>query len=579
MSSTFTKKQLENLIKEETELLIFEMGASTVKSLIAPARNVNLKQINKILGAKFDDFFLDPSKMDDFAGFKNAQGVGDRTLVNAYAGGAENIAKQIDVFLNTPAKASQLKPGVLTKLKDISTKLKQSSATARKTGRKFEAAADAAAASAKAAKAASRAAAKKAAVEAAKKSPQKAAADLSVAAAKVDSPPLLALADETAPAAKALDDLSKQTDELAKLSGNPQAQTDLAVVIAQRTKQAEKATPAGPAALAKPTAPAGGALALVAPATIAAKSIPWRKILLAAGLFTAVLTLTQIGFGPKPVIADPKKKKKGSGGSKKRRRTSLASKVTGFPDKVAVAEIQSILYELGYDIGKGQKGKVFPNKYNNFLKANVLFQNENGIDGDYGDNTAAAVKKFQEENPSTGTPDGTVGNNTWKAMMDIAKGPSNKRFTDNGSRSHVEQFMKKAKPGQGDTTPATGADRVEELITNPADAKYVAQSVVRALGRDLDGKTSTTGGFNKVQAALDNSLKWNYRSALNSQMEANIVQQISNLYAKGSISVMETNLDTKVAIDRALDQLSKNKKGRPVRESNLTFDQWSKLWK
>lgn len=561
---------------------------NTISALLGPARKVTLNKINKILGAKFDDLFLDPSKMDDFVGFKNAEGVGDRALAMSYSTRSNNIVQQIDAFL--AAGTDQLKPEVLKKLQGISAKLKQSSKAAAETGRKFEAAADAAAASAKAAKAAARKAAKdaakKAAAEAAKKSPEKAAADLAQVAGRVNSTPLLALVDETVPAAKALDDLSKQTDELAKLSGNPQAQSDLAVVIAQRTKQAEKATPtapAGPSALAKPTAPTSGALALVAPATIATKSIPWRKILLAAGLFTAVVTLTQIGFGPDPVIADPKKKKKvsggRSGGSKKRRRTSLASKVTGFPDKVAVAEIQSILYELGYDIGKGQKGKVFPNKYNNFLKANVLFQKEYGIDGDYGDNTAEAVKKFQEENPSTGTPDGTVGNNTWKAMMDIAKGPSNKRFTDNGSRSHVEQFMKKRKPDQDASAPATGGDRVEELITNPADAKYVAQSIVRRLGRKLDEKTNSTGGYYKVQAALGNRLKWNYPRALRSKMEANIVQQIRNLYERGALSVMETNLDAKGAIDRALDQLADNKKGRPQRENNLTFEQWSKLWK
>lgn len=277
------------------------------------------------------------------------------------------------------------------------------------------------------------------------------------------------------------------------------------------------------------------------------------KAAIAAALTTAGAVSLALLFSTNPVEpadAEPTVVPPNNSGTsretRKQRRIRVAhNTIKASSPKESVRKFQQILIDLGYSVG------------------NL------GADGDYGGGTVSGVKDFQRKNNLK--PDGYVGTNTYKILTTT--------LDRNPDASSVG--------GAGNT--ATGADRVEELIISADDAKYVAQSVVRRLGRDLNDKVNILTGEKVVQATLGDRLKWNYPVRIGKRQSkiavSLMVEQIRELYEKGTLSVMgSVNLDTKAAIDRALDQLAVNKRGRRQRprmqrENNLTFEKWSKLWK
>ena len=216
------------------------------------------------------------------------------------------------------------------------------------------------------------------------------------------------------------------------------------------------------------------------------KGSKWRKYLVAAGLLGAVtLMYKSMGFNiadadDKKPIPTPTPTPGGGGGSSSP--GQLAVQVTGISDeKTAIAEVQSILTELGFSIGdKGLPGNVTPGKYNaNIAAAEGPFMPQYNIIGIYGPRTKQAVKKFQEMFGLK--DDGKVGTNTWSKMMEFAKSDKNKRWQGGkGYRSMVAQAI---------DLKEKGADKKKDTIPEPSKAEKVQaiRSIDALMRQLLDG--------------------------------------------------------------------------------------------
>ena len=107
--------------------------------------------------------------------------------------------------------------------------------------------------------------------------------------------------------------------------------------------------------------------------------------------------------------------------------------------KGPVAQVQTILKQLGYDLG------------------------DRGVDGNYGTYTAAAVKKFQSDTGLEG--DGTVGPNTWPALKKVVADPA-----------MAQQVAKKAlatKAARSETHKEFGPLDIKAKILKPSQYSYV----------------------------------------------------------------------------------------------------------
>lgn len=218
----------------------------------------------------------------------------------------------------------------------------------------------------------------------------------------------------------------------------------------------------------------------------AKKGSKWRKWLIgagllatAAGIYKALETDTADADDKKPTPA-PTPAPAGGGGSSSP--GQLAVQVTGISDeKTAIAEVQSILTELGFSIGdKGLPGNVTPGKYNANIAADKgPFMPQYNIIGIYGPRTKQAVKKFQEMFGLKA--DGKVGTNTWSKMMEFAKSDKNKRWQGGkGYRSMVAQAI-----GLKDK----GSDKKKDAIPEPSKAEKVQaiRSIDALIKQLLDG--------------------------------------------------------------------------------------------
>ena len=237
----------------------------------------------------------------------------------------------------------------------------------------------------------------------------------------------------------------------------------------------------------------------------AKKGSKWQKWLIGAGLLGTALAIYKAlptdtadaetkKKDPKP---DPQPVPDGGGGGSTA--VNLAIQVTGISDgKTAVAEIQSILTELGFSIG--QKG--LPNAkegiYNATLAAKKgrIFIPEYNIIGIYGPRTKEAVKKFQQKFGLK--VDGLVGNNTWAKMMEFAKSDKNKRWKGGeGYRSMVAQVLgNKDKAETGETK----KDPAEKVTKN--DAKKAVRDIYDVI-RELENSKAAGGWQHIVNAYID----------------------------------------------------------------------------
>lgn len=211
----------------------------------------------------------------------------------------------------------------------------------------------------------------------------------------------------------------------------------------------------------------------------------WRKWLIGAGLLATATAMYKVGT--KKADADDKKPTPtptptpgGGGGSSSP--GQLAVQVTGISDeKTAIAEVQSILTELGFSIGdKGLPGNVTPGKYNaNIAAAKGPFMPQYNIIGIYGPRTKQAVKKFQEMFGLKA--DGKIGTNTWSKMMEFAKSDKNKRWQGGkGYRSMVAQAI---------DLKEKGGDKKKDAIQEPSKAEKVQaiRSIDALIKQLLDG--------------------------------------------------------------------------------------------
>jgi len=210
----------------------------------------------------------------------------------------------------------------------------------------------------------------------------------------------------------------------------------------------------------------------------------WRKWLIGAGLLATATAMYKVGT--KKADADDKKPTPtptptpGGGGSSSP--GQLAVQVTGISDeKTAIAEVQSILTELGFSIGdKGLPGNVTPGKYNaNIAAEKGPFMPQYNIIGIYGPRTKQAVKKFQEMFGLKA--DGKVGTNTWSKMMEFAKSDKNERWQGGkGYRSMVAQAI---------DLKEKGGDKKKDAIQEPSKAEKVQaiRSIDALIKQLLDG--------------------------------------------------------------------------------------------
>jgi hypothetical protein len=86
-----------------------------------------------------------------------------------------------------------------------------------------------------------------------------------------------------------------------------------------------------------------------------------------------------------------------------------------------------------------------------------------GADGDYGTETYRAIKKFQEDNPELGTPDGLIGNNTFrvlKAKM-LKKNKKRRNIKNPALKARVATIDKAMKQGHN----RKQAEMIHHLMT------------------------------------------------------------------------------------------------------------------